>query len=55
MTVGDVIAAICLYASEEWDTIMRVSIYSIEVQDDCVEIDCIDGNTGTITIPRKDV
>ncbi len=55
MTVGEVIAAICLYASEEWYNIMSVSIYSIEVQDDCVEIYCIDGNTGTKKIPRKDV
>lgn len=52
MTVGEVIAAVCKYASDYdgWSNIMAISIYGIEVNGDSIDIVCTDSNTGTITI-----
>lgn len=50
MTVGEIIAALAIHASEDYYPIMSVSVDSIEVHDGCIEIYATDSNTGTIRI-----
>ena len=54
MTIGEVIALLCEYCSDEDYLLMCKSIYLIEVHDDYIFICCNDGNTSDIRIERKE-
>ena len=50
MTVGEVVSALALCASEYDSLLMAKSAYSIEVKDDYIEVMFTDGNTADIKI-----
>lgn len=54
MTVGEVIALLREYCSDEDYLLMCKSIYEIEVHDDYIFVYCSDGNTSNIRIERKE-
>ena len=54
MTVGEVIALLCKYCSDEDDLLMCKSTYLIEVHDDYIFVCFNDGNTPDIKIERKE-
>lgn len=53
MTVGEVIALICKQASDEDVYLMRKGIYSIDVNDDEIELYFTDGNTENYSIKAE--
>lgn len=52
MTVGEVIALVTQYCSDEDYLLMCRSIYGIEVSDNSITIVTVDGNSSDITIMR---
>ena len=54
MTVGEVIALLCKYCSDEDYLLMGKGIYEIEVHDDYIFVCFSDGNTTDIRIERKE-
>ena len=54
MTVGEVIALLCKYCSDEDDLLMCKSTYLIEVHNDYIFVCFNDGNTPDIKIERKE-
>lgn len=53
MTVGEVIALLATYCSDEDYLLMCRSIYSIEVGDDSIIVYTTDGNSPDIIIKRN--
>lgn len=54
MTVGEVIALLAQYCSDEDYLLMCRSIYSIEVNDNSITVYTTDGNSSDITIRAKE-
>lgn len=54
MTVGEVIALLAKYCSDEDYLLMCRSIYSIEVYDDRIIVYTVDGNSSDITISNTE-
>lgn len=54
MTVGEVIALLCEYCSDEDYLLMCKSTYLIEVYDDYILVCTSDSNTSNIRIERKE-
>ena len=54
MTVGEVIALICKQASNEDVYLMQKGIYSIDVNDDEIELYFTDGNTENYSIKKEE-
>ena len=50
MTVGEVIALLTTYASDNYEILMSVSIYDIEVCDDHITVFPINGSSSAIDI-----
>ena len=50
MTVGEVIALLTTYASDNYEILMSVSIYDIEVHDDYITVFPTNGSSSTINI-----
>lgn len=53
MTVGEVIALLTTYCSDEDYLLMCRSIYNIEVDDDSIIVYTTDGNSSDIVINKK--
>ena len=56
MTTGEVIAAICKFASQFDDSnylVMTMNLYNIEVTDDYITLYTVDGNTRNIRIDKE--
>lgn len=53
MTVGEVIALLCKQASDNDELLMRKSIYSIDVNDDGIDLYFTDGNTEDYSIKAE--
>lgn len=53
MTVGEVIALLATYASDNYDLLMGVSIDEIDVCDDYITVFPTDGNSEAIDIYAK--
>lgn len=51
MTVGEMIALLCKYASNNDELLMAKSVDSVEVRDDGVYVYFTDGNTQDYSIP----
>ena len=50
MTVGEVIALLVKYCSDEYSTLMSRGIYSIDVDEDSITVYTTDGNTENLII-----
>ena len=50
MTVGEVIALLTKYASDEYSLLMSTSIYSIDVNDDYIVVCTTNGSSSDIHI-----
>lgn len=53
MTVGEMIALLCKYASNNDELLMAKSVDSVEVKDDGVYVYFTDGNTQDYLIPEE--
>ena len=53
MTVGEVIALLCKQASDEDNLLMAKDIYSIEVNDEGINLYFVDANTQDYSIKEK--
>lgn len=54
MTVGEVIALLTMYCSNEDSLLMCRSIYCIEVHEQCITVYTIDSNSSDVIIKRDE-